>query len=75
MPMNCDDAIEFLPWLLNGSLEAGEHDEVRAHLADCERCRAALNDTREAWTVFSQHLPGEALVALAYGEAPSPPSV
>jgi hypothetical protein len=71
MPMNCDDAIEFLPWLLNGSLEAGEHDEVRAHLADCERCRAALNETRKAWTIFSQHLPSEALVALAYGEAPA----
>src|SRR6059058_1585796 len=71
MPMNCDDAIEFLPWLLNGSLEARERDEVRRHLTDCERCRAALNDTREAWTVFSQHLPGEALVALAYGEAPA----
>ncbi len=68
MPMNCDEAIEFLPWLLNGSLEAGERDEVRRHLATCESCRAALNDTREAWTIFSQHLPSEALVALAYGE-------
>lgn len=68
--MNCDQAIEFLPWLLNGTLEAGERDEVRRHLADCERCRAALNDTREAWTTFDQHLPSDALVALAYGEAP-----
>ncbi len=71
MPMNCDEAIEFLPWLLNGSLEAGERDEVRRHLATCESCRAALNDTREAWTIFSQHLPSEALVALAYGETPA----
>lgn len=69
--MNCDEAIEYLPWLLNGSLEAGERDEVRRHLATCERCRAALNDTREAWTIFGQHLPSEALVALAYGEAPA----
>jgi anti-sigma factor RsiW len=68
--MNCDQAIEFLPWLLNGTLEAGERDEVRRHLAGCERCRAALNDTREAWTIFDQHLPSDALVALAYGEAP-----
>jgi anti-sigma factor RsiW len=68
--MNCDQAIEFLPWLLNGTLEAGERDEVRRHLAGCERCRAALNDTREAWTTFDQHLPSDALVALAYGEAP-----
>jgi hypothetical protein len=68
--MNCDQAIEFLPWLLNDTLEAGERDEVRHHLATCERCSAALNDTREAWTIFDQHLPSDALVALAYGEAP-----
>jgi anti-sigma factor RsiW len=71
MPMNCDLAIEYLPWLLNGTLEAGERDEVRRHLATCESCRAALNDTREAWTIFGQHLPSDALVALAYGEAPA----
>jgi hypothetical protein len=70
MPMNCDQATEFLPWLLNGTLEATERDEVRRHLATCESCRAALNDTREAWTLFAQHLPGDALVALAYGELP-----
>jgi hypothetical protein len=70
MPMNCDHAIEFLPWLLNGSLEATERDEVEQHLATCERCRAALNDTRDAWTIFNQHIPSDALVALAYGEVP-----
>jgi hypothetical protein len=68
--MSCDKAIEYLPWLLNGSLEGTEREEVRRHLATCERCRAALDETREAWTVFSQHLPSEALVALAYGEVP-----
>jgi anti-sigma factor RsiW len=71
MPMNCDQAIEFLPWLLNGTLEATERDEVRRHLATCESCRAALNDTRDAWTIFDQHLPSSALVALAYGETPA----
>ena len=69
--MNCDDVSELLPWLLNGSLESGEKDEVRRHLATCERCRAALGETREAWTTFDQHLPSEALVALAWGETPS----
>lgn len=68
--MNCDESIERLPWALNGTLEEGEHDEVRRHLATCPQCRAALDDTREAWTIFDQHLPGETLVALAYGEAP-----
>jgi anti-sigma factor RsiW len=71
MPMNCDQAIEFLPWLLNGTLEATERDEVRRHLATCERCRAALNDTREAWTIFGQHIPSDALVGLANGEIPA----
>ena len=71
MPMNCDQAIEFLPWLLNGTLEAAERDEVRGHLATCERCRAALKDTQGAWTIFNQHIPSHALVALAYGEIPA----
>jgi hypothetical protein len=69
--MNCDDAIELLPWLLNGTLETGERDEVRRHLATCERCRMALDETRQAWTAFDQHLPAEALISLAYGEPPA----
>lgn len=69
--MNCDQAIELLPWLLNGTLEAEERTEVRRHLETCERCREALNDTREVWRIFDQHLPTEALVALAYGERPA----
>ena len=68
--MICDDAIEMLPWLLNGTLEEGERREVRRHLETCERCREALAGTREAWTIFGQHLPSETLVALAYGEVP-----
>lgn len=66
--MTCDDAIELLPWLLNGTLEEEERREVRQHLATCERCREALGATQEAWTTFAQHLPSKALVALAYGE-------
>ena len=69
--MNCDDVSELLPWLLNGTLESAERDEVRRHLATCETCRAALDDTREALTLYDQHLPSEALVALAYGETQS----
>lgn len=67
--MNCETAIELLPWLLNGTLEASERDAVRLHLKDCEPCRWALAQTGEAWAVFDQHLPSAALVALAYGEA------
>lgn len=68
--MTCDEAIELLPWLLNGSLEEGESREVRRHLETCESCREALGETRGAWEIFGQHLSSEALVALAYGEPP-----
>jgi hypothetical protein len=69
--MTCDHAIERLPWLLNGTLEAAERDEVRHHLETCESCPRALSETREAWSVFAQHLPSQNLVALAWGETPS----
>ena len=69
--MTCDQAIELLPWHLNGTLEAGETAEVRQHLETCERCRAALAETRQAWSVFAQHIPSQDLVALAWGQSPS----
>lgn len=69
--MTCDQAIELLPWLLNGTLEAGERDEVRRHLATCDRCREALAETREVWSTFDQHIPSQDLVSLAWGEKPS----
>jgi anti-sigma factor RsiW len=69
--MNCDQAIEILPWLLNDTLEAGERREVRRHLETCRRCREALADTQESWRILDQHLPTETLVALAYGETPT----
>jgi anti-sigma factor RsiW len=69
--MTCDQSIELLPWLLNGTLDAEERAEVRHHLATCERCRQALTETRQAWTVFAQHIPAKDLVALAWGNLPS----
>jgi anti-sigma factor RsiW len=69
--MNCDQAIELLPWFLNDTLEAGEREEVRRHLETCSRCQEALAETRESWRILDQHLPTEALVALAYGETPT----
>jgi hypothetical protein len=29
-----------LPWFVNKTLEPGEHERVRRHLADCEACRS-----------------------------------
>lgn len=68
--MNCEQATELLPWYLNGTLDESERRAVREHLAGCEGCRQALEDTRLAWTVYDQHIPSEALVALAWGESP-----
>jgi hypothetical protein len=68
--MNCETATELLPWYLNGTLDESERREVREHLAGCEACRQALEDTRLAWTIYDQHIPSEALVALAWGESP-----
>ncbi|HET6344407.1 MAG TPA: zf-HC2 domain-containing protein, partial [Myxococcota bacterium] len=70
MLMTCEQAIERLPWLLNGTLEGEELQEVQHHLETCESCRKALAETRDAWRLFNQHLPSQALVALAYGEVP-----
>lgn len=69
--MTCDQAIELLPWLLNGTLEAAERPEVLRHLATCDRCREALAETRKTWSTFDQHIPSQDLVALAWGETPS----
>ncbi|HSS75909.1 MAG TPA: zf-HC2 domain-containing protein [Thermoanaerobaculia bacterium] len=74
--MTCDQAIELLPWFLNGTLESGELADVRQHLETCASCRAALAETGQAWSVFSQetaaqHIPAEDMVALAWGEPPA----
>ena len=66
--MNCDHANELLPWLLNGTLEEGERREVEAHLASCEACRRALDETRFAWRASDAHPPSQVLTALAFGD-------
>lgn len=63
--MNCDLAAELLPWLLNGTLEAGERRQLIEHLRGCDACRAALADTQVAWELFDWHPPAAALVAYA----------
>ncbi|HVR95412.1 MAG TPA: zf-HC2 domain-containing protein [Thermoanaerobaculia bacterium] len=68
--MNCNEANERLPWLLNGTLGEDERRQVMAHLKDCADCRTALRETRQAWQVYNQHIPSEDLVAYAWGAAP-----
>ncbi len=67
--MNCNQAIELLPWLANGTLEVGERQEVLRHLAGCAACREALADTRTAWEIFDWHPPAAALIAHVQAEA------
>jgi Putative zinc-finger len=70
MTMNCDLAAELLPWLLNGTLEAGERRRLVEHLRGCSACRAALADTQVAWDLFDWHPPPAALVSyVEAGEA------
>jgi anti-sigma factor RsiW len=68
--MNCQEAIERLPWWLNGSLESVERREVEEHLQGCTPCREALAETRLAWEIYAQHIPSETLVAFAYDDRP-----
>jgi predicted anti-sigma-YlaC factor YlaD len=63
--MNCNQAIEHLPWLLNGTLGDDDTKAVKDHLASCASCRQALSDTRQAWEIFDQHIPAATLVAYA----------
>ncbi len=44
--MNCKSTVEMLSAYLDRELGAGERDAVRAHLADCGRCRTEERDLR-----------------------------
>ncbi len=68
--LTCQQAAEFFPWLLNGSLETGEKQALKDHLAACESCRVELAESREAWGIFTQHIPSLALVEYARGGEP-----
>jgi hypothetical protein len=64
--MDCAAASERLPWLLNGSLDAPEADEVRGHVTGCPRCGQEMDETRRAAAVFDAHLPSSVVLDLAW---------
>ncbi|MEM7480007.1 MAG: zf-HC2 domain-containing protein [Acidobacteriota bacterium] len=65
--MDCQSTSEYLPFLLNGSLEEGEKHEVLAHLGTCEDCRRELRDAAFVWTATGTHPPAEVLLDYAEG--------
>lgn len=67
--IDCERIAELLPWLKNGTLSDPEEQLVRGHLADCRECRRELAETELAWSVYQQHVPAKALVAMAHERA------
>jgi hypothetical protein len=65
--MECGRVADLLPWLLNGTLEEGERDDVRSHLAVCTRCAGELEESAAAWAVQAAHPPSALLVDHAEG--------
>lgn len=65
--MNCEQTAEFLPWLMNGTLDTDEVRCVRDHLAVCGSCREELRETRLVWSLQEGHLPVETVVEYALG--------
>jgi hypothetical protein len=64
--LDCQQASERLPWLLNGTLEPAEAEAVRAHVDRCGVCQEEMDETRQAAAVFGAHLPPAALTDLAW---------
>lgn len=67
--MDCKTTAELLPWLLNGTLEGAQEEEVRSHLDRCPQCRSELQEAKEAWEIYDQHPPTELLLDYASGTA------
>lgn len=66
--MDCETAIEWLPWYLNRSLGPAEGAAVRDHLERCPGCRGELGATLEVARLHATHPSAGSLAALAFGE-------
>lgn len=70
LPMDCRQATELLPWLINGSLRSTESVELHQHLRSCEDCQGELRATVEAGFLSSCHVPSFALAEYSMGLDP-----
>lgn len=61
----CRQTAEWIPWFLNGTLEADLHRQVEEHLGTCVKCQAELDEAQAAWMLADTHLPVDALLDLA----------
>lgn len=55
-PTGHDQVSLLLPWFVNDTLDSGEHELVRRHLADCSECRndlALLSSVQSAFATSS----------------------
>jgi len=58
-----DDAIELLPWLVNGTLEPREYEAVDLHAKNCVICRRELDRLGALATALADETQGELLPA------------
>jgi len=69
--VSCQEAVELLPWLVNGSLADDERRGLVEHLSSCASCRRELEQTAEAWRLMTHHVPSLALAEYSQGLSPS----
>ena len=70
--MNTKEAIDRLPWLVNGSLEPAEAAEVRQQLAESEECRREFVELAQAAQLFGSRIPSEVLLNYVSGQDVAP---
>lgn len=63
--MNCENAMELLPWRANCTLSEGERQALDEHLSGCQACRQELEETRIAAEIFGAHPTADELYDLA----------
>lgn len=64
--MDCQKAVELLPWYLNGTVDTAERAEVEGHLERCEACRAELAEAEAGQVLFGGHPSAAVLVDYAF---------